>query len=260
MHATIGVGRVGRVGVMAAMLLAGCGGDDGGSESQGSTASTSVTTTASTTDASSSSGGGSSSATAGTVSAGSESGSSSGGGSSGATSVADSGSSGASGSSSAGSSGGSGESGGVCAMEQDSCANGETCCNGLTCCAGVPIPPGSEYCGMQCPRSDRNVKRDFAAVDGDAVLDTLAALPITTWSYRDDPLGARHIGPMAQDFQAAFAVGASDEAIFQVDADGVALAGVQALHRRVAVLQAENDGLRDAVASLQRRLDALERR
>ncbi|MFO0636673.1 MAG: tail fiber domain-containing protein [Nannocystaceae bacterium] len=108
-------------------------------------------------------------------------------------------------------------------MDQEPCTNGTPCCQGLECCAGVLIPSGSEYCSSQsCPISDRNAKRDFAPIDGDAVLDTLATLPITTWSYRSDDPSIRHIGPMAQDFRAAFAVGGTDKAIFQVDADGVA--------------------------------------
>jgi hypothetical protein len=146
-------------------------------------------------------------------------------------------------------------------MDQEPCTNGTPCCQGLECCAGVPIPPGSEYCSSQsCPISDRNAKRDFAPIDGDAVLDTLATLPITTWSYRSDDPSIRHIGPMAQDFRAAFAVGGTDKAIFQVDADGVALAGVQTLQRRVATLQQENADLRETVAALARRLEALESR
>jgi hypothetical protein len=111
----------------------------------------------------------------------------------------------------------------------------------------------------QCPRSDRNLKEDLRPVDGAAVLETLARVPITTWRYRDDATGTRHIGPMAQDFKAAFGVGQSERFIFQVDADGVALAGVQALHARVRQLQEDNASLRETVGALQRRLDALER-
>lgn len=43
----------------------------------------------------------------------------------------------------------------------------------------------------------------------------------------------RHIGPMAQDFQHAFAVGADDKHIAVLDADGVALAAIQALYAMV---------------------------
>jgi len=59
----------------------------------------------------------------------------------------------------------------------------------------------------------------------------------------------RHIGPMAQDFAAAFRVGSDDTHITTVDESGVALAAIQQLYR-------ENQELKAAVAALQRRLDS----
>ena len=180
------------------------------------------------------------------------------------TSVAD-GSSTGTGTGSSGSDSGSGSSGsssdthGQCAQQQESCLDTQ-CCGNLDCCMGQPIPAGQAICYSQCPDSDRNIKHSFGAVDVDRVLDQVATLPITTWTYDDDPSDARHIGPMAQDFQATFGVGGSDKAIAKVDADGVALAGVQALHRRVQTLQAENDDLRAGMAALEARLAKLERR
>jgi hypothetical protein len=129
------------------------------------------------------------------------------------------------------------------------------------CCEGVPIPQGQAICfeGV-CPDSDRNLKREFAAVDTDDILERLATVPVTTWSYRAEDASIRHLGPMAQDFKDTFGVGASETFIFQVDADGVALASIQALHRRVGALQDENTALRETVAALQSRMDALEDR
>ncbi len=140
---------------------------------------------------------------------------------------------------------------------QESCLQVE-CCGNLDCCAGVPIPDGEAICYSQCPDSDRNIKRGFVAVDVEDVLDRVATLPITTWSYIEDPQ-VRHIGPMAQDFKAAFDVGGSDKGIAKVDADGVALAAVQALDQHVTALEAENEDLRRTVAALHERLDRLER-
>jgi hypothetical protein len=140
----------------------------------------------------------------------------------------------------------------ACSGDQESCAMGETCCPGTECCAGVPIPPGQEYCSAgPCPISDRNKKENFATVDPRDVLAKVAALPITSWNYTFEDASVRHIGPMAQDFKAAFGVGASDKAIFQVDADGVALAAVQALHTELQALQDENDELRARLAKLE---------
>lgn len=157
-----------------------------------------------------------------------------------------------------GSSSESGTTGPVCVEEQGSCAMGETCCPGLECCIGVPVPEGEEYCGMPCPKSDHALKREFAAVEADAILERVVALPITTWSYRSEDPSVRHLGPMAQDFKASFGLGSTDTAIFPIDADGVALTSIQALARRLAAAEAENEELRESLASLEARLAALE--
>jgi hypothetical protein len=142
---------------------------------------------------------------------------------------------------------------GSCGDQGDSCANGETCCGGLECCSGVPVPAGEEYCGAICPISDRNIKRDFASVDQTEILEKVARLPISTWAYKTEEGTARHLGPMAQDFKEAFQLGASDKTILQVDADGVALAAIQALHARLERLEQRN-------AELERELQVLKAR
>lgn len=43
---------------------------------------------------------------------------------------------------------------------------------------------------------DRNMKRDFGPVNDDEVLKAVDALPITSWSHKDDGTKARHIGPV----------------------------------------------------------------
>jgi hypothetical protein len=98
--------------------------------------------------------------------------------------------------------------------------------------------------------SDRNAKTAFEPVDGRQVLQAVAALPISAWQYRSES-GARHIGPMAQDFRATFGLGSDDVSISTVDADGVALAAIQGL-------KAENDDLRAQNTALAARLDRLE--
>lgn len=80
--------------------------------------------------------------------------------------------------------------------------------------------------------SDRNAKERFEGVDSEAVLAKVVSMPISEWSYKADP-EVRHVGPMAQDFHAAFGVGSDDRHIATVDADGVALAAIQGLHRKV---------------------------
>jgi hypothetical protein len=84
--------------------------------------------------------------------------------------------------------------------------------------------------------SDRNVKENFRAVDARDVLDKVAALPISRWNYKADP-DSPHLGPMAQDFHAAFGVGPDEKHIATVDADGVALAAIQGLNLKVEAQQ-----------------------
>lgn len=147
-----------------------------------------------------------------------------------------------------------------CAGQGESCAAGETCCQGLFCCEGVPVPPGQEFCGGVCPISDQNRKEGFEAVDRSEILRKLAGLEITTWRYTSEPQDVRHLGPVAQDFKAAFGLGASEEAIFLVDADGVALAAIQALSDEIQSVRSENTGLRHSIDALQERLKRLEGR
>jgi hypothetical protein len=101
------------------------------------------------------------------------------------------------------------------------------------------------------PLSDRNAKENFAAVDPQEVLQQVAALPISRWTFKTEA-GVKHVGPMAQDFHAAFGVGADDKHIATVDADGVALAAIQGLNQKLEEQRAEN-------AELKARLDRLEK-
>jgi hypothetical protein len=100
---------------------------------------------------------------------------------------------------------------------------------------GATLAPGS---GTWASASDRNLKTDVARVDDAAVLDKVAALPISRWSYKSER-GVRHVGPMAQDFYAAFGVGEDDKHITSIDEDGVALAAIKALHAENADLRAQ---------------------
>ena len=106
--------------------------------------------------------------------------------------------------------------------------------------------------------SDRARKTDFDAVDGEAILHSLAGVPVESWRYRDDVSGRRYIGPVAQDFHAAFGLG-NDKTIATLDVDGVTLAGVKALEKRTAALQAETAALKAENSSLREQLERLAR-
>ncbi len=105
--------------------------------------------------------------------------------------------------------------------------------------------------------SDRDQKQAISAIEPREVLAKVAGLPLSQWSYKDDP-ATRHIGPMAQDFHAAFGVGADDKHIATIDADGVALAAIQALHGLVKEKEQKISALEEQNRALDRRLEALE--
>jgi len=99
---------------------------------------------------------------------------------------------------------------------------------------------GTVYANGLALTSDRNAKENFQPVDNQAVLARVAALPVTQWNYKTDHAGVRHIGPMAQDFQAAFGLdGADDRHISMVDEGGVALAAIQGLNEKLQEKDAE---------------------
>jgi hypothetical protein len=106
--------------------------------------------------------------------------------------------------------------------------------------------------------SDRNRKRDFAAVDGEDVLARIRTLPVTTWRYLNEAGDPLHIGPMAQDWHAAFGFSDDDKTINMSDLDGVNLAAVQALERRTATLQAQLAERDARIQGLEERLARME--
>ena len=127
---------------------------------------------------------------------------------------------------------------------------------------GCDLPAGV---GAWACTSSRMAKEGFEAMDGEAMLARLALIPIQRWTYLGSP--SAHVGPVAEDFWAAFGLGEGSTTITTVDADGIALLGVQTLERRTAELRAENAELRaanaelaEAQADLLRRLEALEAR
>jgi len=110
--------------------------------------------------------------------------------------------------------------------------------------------------GVWSNASDKNRKTDFKDIDPQVVLEKVLALPVRQWRYTNENNSVKHLGPVAQDFQSAFGLGIDDTSIGTVDADGVALAAIQGLNRKL------RDELtrRDAENSeLRRRLERLEK-
>jgi len=75
------------------------------------------------------------------------------------------------------------------------------------------------------------------------ILHRLVTMPVSNWTYEFEP-GVRHLGPMSQDFAAAFGLGRTNRMVDMVDANGVAVAAIQVLHRRIEVLEKEVARLR----------------
>jgi hypothetical protein len=98
--------------------------------------------------------------------------------------------------------------------------------------------------------SDRNLKEKFTPIDNQEILQRVAILPISTWNFKTDAK-TRHIGPMAQDFYAAFNVGPDDKHIATVDEDGVALAAIQGLNEKLNVKDAQIEALSKRLADLE---------
>ena len=106
--------------------------------------------------------------------------------------------------------------------------------------------------------SDRNAKQNFTPFDPETALKKVAAIPVTEWNYKSDPAGTKHIGPMAQDFHAAFGLnGGDDTHISVVDEGGVALAAIQGLNQKLGEKDAEIQELRKSLAELKNMVRAL---
>jgi hypothetical protein len=120
-------------------------------------------------------------------------------------------------------------------------------------------PTCPQGCAPLCV-SDRARKKDVAPIDSAEILAKVSRLPISSWTYVEEPTGVRHLGPMAQDFRASFGLGDDDRTYNSVDAHGVALAAIQALDKLVREQQARIDRLEAENRALERRLRSSERR
>jgi len=113
--------------------------------------------------------------------------------------------------------------------------------SGWTLTTGVLLSPGG---GSWTSVSDRNLKENFRDINTEDILVKVGSLPLSNWNYKAQEKDVRHIGPMAQDFYAAFHLdGQSDTTINTLDIDGINMAAIQALKMRT-------DELKDAITEL----------
>jgi len=115
--------------------------------------------------------------------------------------------------------------------------------------------------------SDRDLKENLEPVDAQELLARLDRIPITTWNYKAQDSSIRHIGPMADDFNALVEGlgGEGEDYINTLDADGLALAAIQRLYQlsqeqalRIEELEAENAAQQEQIDDLEARVAALE--
>jgi hypothetical protein len=92
--------------------------------------------------------------------------------------------------------------------------------------------------GTLAQGSDRAHKENIQPIDPQTVLDKVAKMPVTEWNYITEQ-GVQHLGPMAQDFYAAFQLGADNKHITTIDEGGVALAAIQGLNQKVEEQKSE---------------------
>lgn len=129
-----------------------------------------------------------------------------------------------------------------------------------TCLILTSTGAGLSLGGVWGSCSDVNRKENIDRIDVDEVLEKIAALDVTEWNYKVEGKDVRHIGPMAQDFYAAFGLGSQDTHIGQIDADGVALAAIKALHKKTQELESQKteiDDLRDQLAELKHLVESM---
>ncbi|MEO5673329.1 MAG: tail fiber domain-containing protein [Chitinophagales bacterium] len=138
---------------------------------------------------------------------------------------------------------------------------GANASNGKALIVGSTASNGNgAYCtngGTWTNASSRELKENFSSPDKDDVLNRINQLAIDKWSYKGSE-NEYHIGPMAEDFFAAFRVGIDDESISTIDPAGIALIGIQALSLQNVELRMKNEELTGQLDAVLIRLEAME--
>jgi hypothetical protein len=117
----------------------------------------------------------------------------------------------------------------------------------------VSMPGGATSIARATERVNRGEVGNETDVDHAELLEAIRSLPVPEWEYLSEPGEARHIGPLAEDFHAAFGLGSGGE-VAPGDVAGVALAAAQALQGEQRTLERENKKLRKKVSRLGKKL------
>lgn len=127
--------------------------------------------------------------------------------------------------------------------------------------SGAQLAAGAAAWSTLC---DRSAKKNFQPVDTGAVLNKLLSVPVQEWNYQwEKDSDVPNIGPVAQDFKGAFYPGRDDKTITTLEFDGVELAAIQGLNRklenRIEELEGRGRALESENAALAARLEKLEK-
>lgn len=109
--------------------------------------------------------------------------------------------------------------------------------------------------------SARDLKENFTLVDTNLLLENIAKYPITSWNYKAQDASIRHIGLMADEFNALLdgLGGEGMDHINSLDADGVALAAIQGLYAQNQELIQQTDDQAKQIDDLETRIEQLEK-
>jgi hypothetical protein len=135
----------------------------------------------------------------------------------------------------------------------------------------APVHPLQMASGAHCTTggawtnaSGRALKENFAEIDAREILERVVKLSIRHWNYKNETSAIRHIGPVAEEFHQSFALGGDDQSIGTIDADGVALAAIQALDQmlhdkdcEIELLGSEISNLKSQISDLKAMIEAL---
>jgi len=125
-----------------------------------------------------------------------------------------------------------------------SASNTNAAIGGIAAVAGATASQWGPW--LAAAMSDRTKKKDIEPVDPDAVLEAVAKTPVSNWRYDAAKGGVddgevQHMGPMAQDVQANMgdSVAPGGKQIDLVSSNGIAMAAIQGLNRKVDKLASE---------------------
>ena len=99
--------------------------------------------------------------------------------------------------------------------------------------------------------SGRQFKENVVPLESRQILGQLEDLSLSSWNYKVDPDRVRHVGPMAEDFYAAFGLGWDDQHLSPRDLAAVALAAVQGVNEVVQERDTQIAGLEQRIAELE---------